>query len=85
MSMAAQNQPWEKRSDVLFWKGGLTHPAREAAVQSKTLKQAGLAQIDFVDYTGDLPSEFVSLPQHCHHKCAAKTLSLLILPWGDMQ
>lgn len=69
LKSAADNQPWESRSKILFWKGGNTHPAREAAVNSKKLRQSALTQIDFVNYT-DPASSFVSLADHCHHKCA---------------
>lgn len=63
---AADNQPWRKRSDVLFWKGGNTHPERDILVNSNMLQQSGMAQVHFVNFSN--AATYVSLPEHCHHK-----------------
>lgn len=63
---AADNQPWESRSDLLFWKGGNTHPERETTVKSQVVQESGMTQVHFVNFSAS--ETFVSLPGHCHHK-----------------
>jgi len=63
---AADNQPWKSRSDLLFWKGGHTHPDREITVNSALLQQSGMTQVHFVNFSAT--ETYVSLPEHCHHK-----------------
>ena len=64
MQNAAENQPWEVRSDLLLWKGANTHPEREWTVKSEAIQNSGMTQVYFITPN----ATHVSLPNHCHHK-----------------
>ena len=71
LATAAERSPWESRSDKLFWKGANTSEDRYIAATSKLISGSLLSNVHLIsweDSKADFARNFVSLPQHCHHR-----------------